>query len=53
LAQVALRPKKFDLLAVLTASPGKVMTRAALMADIWDGLHRPALKAMIFIGPGV
>jgi len=35
-AELALRPKEFDLLAVLTASPGKVMTRGELMADVWD-----------------
>jgi DNA-binding response OmpR family regulator len=34
--EVALRPKEFDLLAVLTASAGKVMTRPALMASVWD-----------------
>jgi DNA-binding response OmpR family regulator len=35
-AEVALRPKEFDLLAVLTGSAGKVMTRGELMADVWD-----------------
>jgi DNA-binding response OmpR family regulator len=35
-AEVALRPKEFDLLAVLTAGAGKVMTRNELMAEVWD-----------------
>jgi DNA-binding response OmpR family regulator len=35
-AELALRPKEFDLLAVLTASTGKVMTRGELMAEVWD-----------------
>lgn len=34
--EVALRPKEFDLLAVLTASPGRVMTRGELMASVWN-----------------
>lgn len=34
-AEVALRPKEFDLLAVLTGSAGQVMTRGELMADVW------------------
>jgi len=35
-AEVALRPKEFDLLAVLAGSAGRVMTRGELMADVWD-----------------
>jgi DNA-binding response OmpR family regulator len=35
-AELALRPKEFDLLAVLTASAGNVLTRNELMADVWD-----------------
>jgi DNA-binding response OmpR family regulator len=35
-AEVALRPKEFDLLAVLAASAGKVVTRGELMAGVWD-----------------
>jgi DNA-binding response OmpR family regulator len=34
--ELALRPKEFDLLAVLTGSAGKVLTRGELMADVWD-----------------
>ena len=34
--ELALRPKEFDLLAVLTGSAGKVLTRNELMADVWD-----------------
>jgi DNA-binding response OmpR family regulator len=35
-AEVALRPKEFDLLAVLTENAGRVMTRNELMAGVWD-----------------
>ena len=35
-AELALRPKEFDLLAVLTGNVGKVMSRGELMADVWD-----------------
>lgn len=35
-AELSLRPKEFDLLAVLAASPGKVHSRADLMASVWD-----------------
>ena len=34
--ELALRPKEFDLLAVLSGSAGKVLTRGELMADVWD-----------------
>ena len=34
--EVALRPKEFDLLAVLAGSAGKVLTRNELMAEVWD-----------------
>jgi len=34
--EVALRAKEFDLLARLAAEPGTAITRAALMADVWD-----------------
>ena len=33
---MALRPKEFDLLAVLTESAGQVVTRDELMAGVWD-----------------
>jgi DNA-binding response OmpR family regulator len=35
-AEMSLRPKEFDLLAVLSASPGKVHSREDLMASVWD-----------------
>jgi DNA-binding response OmpR family regulator len=35
-AEIMLRPKEFDLLAVLGASPGRVHSREALMAGVWD-----------------
>jgi DNA-binding response OmpR family regulator len=34
--EVALRPKEFDLLAVLTESAGRVVSRGELMAGVWD-----------------
>jgi DNA-binding response OmpR family regulator len=34
--ELALRPKEFDLLAVLTGSAGQVLTRNELMAGVWD-----------------
>jgi DNA-binding response OmpR family regulator len=35
-AEVSLRPKEFDLLAVLAASAGQVVSRDQLMASVWD-----------------
>jgi DNA-binding response OmpR family regulator len=35
-AELALRPKEFDLLAVLTASAGQVISREQLMSRVWD-----------------
>lgn len=35
-AEVALRPKEFDLLARLGADAGRVVRREDLMADVWD-----------------
>jgi DNA-binding response OmpR family regulator len=34
--ELPLRPKEFDLLAVLSATPGKVHSRGDLMASVWD-----------------
>jgi DNA-binding response OmpR family regulator len=34
--ELVLRPKEFDLLAVLTASAGRVMTREELIGSVWD-----------------
>jgi DNA-binding response OmpR family regulator len=34
--EMTLRPKEFDLLAVLTASAGRVLSRDELMAGVWD-----------------
>jgi DNA-binding response OmpR family regulator len=34
--EMNLRPKEFDLLAVLSASPGRVLSRDELMAEVWD-----------------
>jgi DNA-binding response OmpR family regulator len=35
-AEVVLRPKEFDLLAVLAGNAGQVIPRRQLMADVWD-----------------
>jgi DNA-binding response OmpR family regulator len=35
-AEVALRPKEFDLLAVLVGNAGEALSRDRLMADVWD-----------------
>lgn len=34
--EIALRPKEFDLLALLVAEAGRVVTRERLMRDVWD-----------------
>jgi DNA-binding response OmpR family regulator len=34
--EVALRPKEFDLLAVLAGNAGRVVSRERLMAEVWD-----------------
>lgn len=34
--EVALRPKEFDLLAVLVAAAGEAVARERLMAEVWD-----------------
>ncbi len=34
--EVVLRPKEFDLLAVLAAAAGRVVSREELMAQVWD-----------------
>jgi DNA-binding response OmpR family regulator len=35
-AEVALTPKEFDILACLTADPGRVVTRQELLERVWD-----------------
>jgi DNA-binding response OmpR family regulator len=35
-AEVALRPKEFDLLTLLAGSAGRVVTRGQLMAGVWE-----------------
>jgi DNA-binding response OmpR family regulator len=35
-AELVLRPKEFDLLAVLTANAGQVISREELMSRVWD-----------------
>jgi DNA-binding response OmpR family regulator len=34
--EIALRPKEFDLLALLVAEAGRVVTRERIMRDVWD-----------------
>ena len=34
--EVPLRPKEFDLLAVLAQHPGEAVSRETLMAEVWD-----------------
>ena len=34
--ELALRPKEFDLLALLLSQKGRVVTRERLMSDVWD-----------------
>lgn len=34
--EIALRPREFDLLAVLVASAGEAVSRERLMAEVWD-----------------
>lgn len=34
--EIALRPKEFELLALLVAEAGRVVTRARLMREVWD-----------------
>lgn len=36
-AEVTLRPKEFDLLAVLSLQAGTVVSRHDLMAEVWEG----------------
>jgi DNA-binding response OmpR family regulator len=35
-AEVELRPKEFDLLALLASEAGRVVTRERIMSEIWD-----------------
>jgi DNA-binding response OmpR family regulator len=35
-AELSLRPKEFDLLALLAAEAGRVVTRERIMRDVWD-----------------
>jgi DNA-binding response OmpR family regulator len=35
-AELALRPKEFDLLALLVGDAGRVVTRERIMREVWD-----------------
>jgi DNA-binding response OmpR family regulator len=45
-SELRLRPKEFDLLAVLTAASGRALTREQLMADVWDENWRGSTKTL-------
>lgn len=44
--ELALRPKEFDLLAVLVANAGRVMTRQRLMEEVWDTAWMGSTKTL-------
>ena len=61
-AEVVLRAKEFDLLAVLVSNAGSVMSRERLMSDVWDehwfgstktlDVHIAALRRRLGEAPG-
>jgi DNA-binding response OmpR family regulator len=46
--ELELRPKEFDLLARLVADAGQALTRAVLMADVWDENWYGSTKTLDF-----
>jgi DNA-binding response OmpR family regulator len=60
--EVALRPREFDLLALLAAHAGTVLTRERIMAEVWDehwfgstktlDVHVSALRRKLAGAPG-
>ena len=44
--ELALRPKEFDLLAVLVANAGRVMTRERIMEEVWDTAWMGSTKTL-------
>jgi DNA-binding response OmpR family regulator len=44
--ELPLRPKEFDLLAVLVANAGRVMTRQRLMEEVWDTAWMGSTKTL-------
>ncbi|HET7768007.1 MAG TPA: response regulator transcription factor [Chloroflexota bacterium] len=45
-APVTLRAKEFDLLLALARQPGRVLTREALLSDVWDYAHPGATRTV-------
>jgi two-component system response regulator ResD len=45
-APITLRAKEFDLLLALARQPGRVLTREALLADVWDYAHPGATRTV-------
>ena len=45
-AEIELTAKEFDLLAVLAARPGAVVSRRRLLDEVWDGRHHLATKTI-------
>ena len=43
---VTLRAKEFDLLLALARQPGRVLTREALLSDVWDYAHPGATRTV-------
>ncbi len=43
---VSLRPKEFDLLAMLAANPGQALSRERLMSDVWDANWSGSTKTL-------
>ena len=44
--EIALTPKEFDLLALLTGQPGVVLTRRQIMESVWDARWYGATKTL-------
>jgi DNA-binding response OmpR family regulator len=43
---ISLRAKEFDLLLALARKPGRVLTREALLSDVWDYAHPGATRTV-------
>ena len=44
--EITLRAKEFDLLLALARQPGRVLTREALLSDVWDHAHEGATRTV-------
>jgi DNA-binding response OmpR family regulator len=45
-AELALRPREFDLLALLTSEAGRAVTRERIMRDVWDTAWMGSTKTL-------